>query len=52
MYEIRKTQETFDVFKVLFDQTTIKPGDKAAEPVKLPNGKIHVGWPSRIDTPQ
>jgi hypothetical protein len=21
-------------------------------PVKLPNGKLHVGWPSRMDTPQ
>jgi hypothetical protein len=21
-------------------------------PVKLPNGKLHIGWPSRMDTPQ
>jgi hypothetical protein len=21
-------------------------------PVKLPNGKLHLGWPSRMDTPQ
>jgi hypothetical protein len=47
MYEIQKTKETYDVFKVLLDQATA-PSDAV---MKLPNGKLHMGWPSRMDTP-
>ena len=25
---------------------------KNDQPVKLTNGKLHLGWPSRMDTPQ
>lgn len=48
LYEIQKTKETYDVFKVLLDQATA-PSDAT---VKLPNGQLHMGWPSRMDTPQ
>ena len=56
LYDINKAQQNYEIFKVLFDQMTVnKPlvdAQKNDLPIKLPNGKLHLGWPSRMDTPQ
>ena len=56
LYELNKSAQNYQILKVLFDQVTInKPLSEALkndQPVKLTSGELHLGWPSRMDTPQ
>lgn len=62
LYKLQQSKETFEIYRVLFDQLTNnnKPFVAAANmvssvhtgPIKLPNGNLHIGWPSRQETAQ
>lgn len=52
LYNIVRTNETYDIFRVLLDQAASKVGERTDMPIKLPDGKYHIGWPSRMSTPQ
>ncbi len=59
LYKMQKSKDWFAIYKVIFDQLTNnqKPFMAANSmlteipPIKLPDGKVHIGWPSRLETP-
>jgi len=65
LYKIQKSKDSFALFKVYFDslaeidQSPLALNEKCEAkpplpgglfPVALPSGKIHLGWPSRVDS--
>lgn len=62
---MQRSKDIFDIFKVYFDslaeleQSPLVNNEKCLVkqalpggiyPVQLPSGKIHIGWPNRVDT--
>lgn len=62
LYKLQQSKDNYQIYKVLFDQLTCNSKPEVAaqgmitnqiqhKPVKLKSGEIHMGWPSRQETP-